>query len=296
MDVTEPAPIATLQNRDQSIRLLRAQRQLYRDAKRMHYLRLAIVFAGSVAGVAAAVRWTTFTSTIGIAVAVALLMFSSFGASREKRKVQEAAAVQETFDCTVLDLPWNELHAERPTPRVVADAATRFKGGDADLADWYPDTGTAVRPLDVLICQRSNLGWGATVHREWAATLIALTLVFGASLWVLALWQDLPALALAPLLGPLREVVDMVRAGWDSSTAKHGADKAVMNLWRRALAVPSTVTTADLRSAQDRLLTLRQSNAHVPDWFHRLRRKSLERSMRDAADALVDEADDHGHA
>jgi hypothetical protein len=82
--VNDAASIARLQNRNQSIRLLCAQRQLYRDAKR-HYLRLIIVLAGSVGGVGAALRWTTSTGTIGITVAVALLIFSSFGAGREKR-------------------------------------------------------------------------------------------------------------------------------------------------------------------------------------------------------------------
>ncbi len=288
--------IAQLQNQQPSLRLLRAQRQLYREAKRMHHVRLAIVTAGAAAGVAAALRWAGAASWIGLIVALALLIFGTLGAAREKRKVTEAAAVQEQFDCTVLELPWNDLNGDRPTPSTVADAATRFKGSRNDLTDWYPDTQTVVRPLDVLMCQRSNLGWGATVHRQWAATVIGLTLVVTVAIASVIIWQKLPVLAFAPLLAPVREVVDMVRAGWDSSAAKRAADSGVMRLWRQAMQDPDSVGTTDLRSVQDKILGLRRSNAHVPDWFHRVRRKRLERSMQDAAAALADEAQDQGHA
>ena len=201
---------------------------------------------------------------MGLVAGLCLLLYSVVGNDREKRKVKEAASVQEEFDCAVFPLPWNDLCLERPTPRLVADAVTRADDDMSELRDWYPNTGDLQRPLDVLLCQRSNFGWGASVHRQWAAALVAgLVSLLAGSLGAVLL--SLPAIALVPLLAPLRELADMIAKNRDSAASKHAADKAVMSLWRGELDLPDSVTNTDLRSVQDRLAHIRQTNAHVPD-------------------------------
>src|SRR5699024_3378255 len=134
-----------------------------------------------------------------------------------------AAFVQEEFDTYVFDMPWNAWAAEHPSPMCIAEAADRYRGNRTK--DWYPDTGTVARPLDVLICQRSNLGWGASIHRVYANLLNSLLPAFILLVPAIALIVTLaPAQALTtlvvPLLGPVRELLEMIRNICDSSNTK----------------------------------------------------------------------------
>jgi hypothetical protein len=287
-------PIAVRQNKPDMLRLLLAQRRLYSDAKAMQNTRLAIVFAGAAASSTIALLAPTAVAVISLLVGVGLLLYSAFGAAREKTKAKQAATVQELFDCDVFHLNWNGVCARRPTPQVIATAVTRSSGDIAKLRDWYPSTASVPRPFDVLICQRSNIGWGASMHALWVAVLTAATLVFAALIILFYVWRGLPFITLVPLLAPLGEAVNQIRAHRESSTSKQCLEGTIMTLWRRALADPQAVGEPDLRRVQDLILGLRQTNASVPDWFHNRRRPANEASMQEAADALVHEVQDGG--
>jgi hypothetical protein len=277
--------IAVAQNKPDMLRLLLAQRKLYSDAKAMQNTRLVIVFAGAAASSIIALLAPTAVAVVSLLVGVGLILYSAFGAAREKTKAKQAATVQELFDCGVLNLAWNEICAARPTPQVVADAVTRSSGDTTNLRNWYPDTGSAPRPFDVLICQRSNLSWGTSMHRVWAAVLTAATVVIASLIIGVYVWRGLPFITLVPLLGPLGEAVSLIRAHRENAATKQSLEECVMGLWRRALRDPHDVGEVDLRRVQDLILGLRQTNANVPDWFHNRRRPANEASMQEAADA-----------
>jgi hypothetical protein len=57
---------------------------------------------------------------------------------------------------------------------------------------------------------------------------------------------------------------------------------------------PGAVTAEDCRSVQDRILQIRQSNAHVPDWLDNMRRARNEAAMHSSAEHLKEEAAAHG--
>lgn len=291
---TSPA-IRDAQNKDSALRLLQAQRRLYADAKTLQHTRLGVVLVGAVIGVAVGLSWPAVRTALSVASTVSLLILSLLGGSREKRRTREAAAVQDEFDTTVLRLPWNDLLAERPTPTLIADAVRRSQP-TADLPDWYPDTETTVRPLDVLICQRSNLGWGVTLHRAWAAAVLGVAVAVLVLVGVAVTALSAPLIAFAPLLPALRELGEIIKNNWDSAASKHTGERNVVTLWRTALTNRDAVTDNDLRRVQDRILTFRQTNASVPDWFHIKRRNANEETMRGAANAQVAEAREHGLA
>jgi hypothetical protein len=271
------------------LRLLLAQRKLYSDAKAMQNTRLTIVFAGAAASSTIALLAPAAVAVISLLVGVGLIMYSAFGAAREKTKAKQAASVQELFDCEVFHLDWNDVCARRPTPQVVANAVTRSSADITKLRDWYPSTTLVSRPFNVLICQRSNVGWGASMHALWAAVVTAATVVLTALIILFYYWRGLPFITLVPLLGPLGEAVNQIRAHRESSTSKQSLEDTIMSLWRRALADPQDVGDPQLRRVQDLIFGLRQTNANVPDWFHNRRRAANEASMQDAADALVRE-------
>lgn len=295
---TEP-PIREAQNSDHSLRLLAAERRLYSDAKKQHAARISIVSVAALAGIVAALTIPAARTPIGIITGTALLILGVVGGSREKRKVREAASVQEEFDTRLFGLPWSDMLTERPSPSIIAAAARRYDGPSVE--DWYPDTATVGRPLDVLICQQSNLGWGVPLHRAYAATLVGILITVlvlagltGALLGI-PVWDTLVAIYV-PLLPVLRELAEMIKGHFDNAQSKASAEGKVNALWRRGLGDPHSISEADCRAVQDCLLNTRRTNASIPDWFDRLRHSTNEANMRATAEHLIAEARQRGPA
>lgn len=297
MATNSPEPIAIAQNTNHSQRLLAAQSRLYTDAKNIHNLRVITVFALAIATIAVAIALPSARPVVGATGGAVTFLWSVVASGREKRRRREAASVQEEFDTHVFALPWNEYAADRPSPTVVAEAAARYRGNRTK--DWYPDTRNVIRPLDVLICQRSNLGWGASMHRFWAALLTGLlvTLVgagISVSLTAHLSVSDALVAVLVPCLGPGRELVEMITANRDSADAKSKVEGKILALWDRAMKDERSVTVDDCRSVQDLILNTRQSNAHVPDWLDNLRRNRNESVMQESAEHLIEAAIQRG--
>jgi hypothetical protein len=222
---------------------------------------------------------------------------SLVGGDIEKRKRHQAAAIQEDFDTTVFRLPWNDLTVTRPSPTSVAKAADRYDGNRE--SDWYPNTGATHRPFDVLICQSSNLGWGATTHRAWAWLLTAAAAALAAALTAAVVVLDLSTndifvAIVAPAIAPAKELIDQIRSHFETASDKEAADAHISSAWAKGLAgdVPSEEL---LRRVQDLLLAFRRRNHYVPDWLDERLRASNEAAMRVTAADRVAEAARAGH-
>lgn len=292
--MSKQTSIAVTQNDPHAQRLLAAQARMYSQAKSMQHARFIVVCTLALGTVTTALLAPDVRSAVGLVGGVSTFLLSWLGGTRERRLVKDAAAVQEQFDTYVFDLPWNDLTAvDRVDPTRIAIAASSYRG--SRTLDWYPPTDPVARPLDVLICQRSNLGWGAVVHRTFAALLIAALIVLvgagiGVCLWAgLTLAEGLAAVGV-PLLAPAREIRDLVNANRDSEDAKRKAESKIASLWRGAITHQTPVTVQDCRTIQDRILSIRLSNAHVPDWLDEWWRSRNETAMRDTAESLVYEA------
>lgn len=291
--------ISVAQNSERAQRLLAAQSRLYTDAKRLHDWRVLTVTGLGVLTVCIALTFPSQRILVGAVGGAATFLWSVLGSERERRRRREAASVQEEFDTHVFNLPWNNLAVDPPSPTLIAEAASRYRGNRTK--DWYPHTGAVVRPLDVLICQRSNLGWGASMHRLYAAVLAALLVflpVAGTAVALLAQLTVPEALTavLVPLLAPARELIEMIKANRDSTEVKTKTEAKVLSLWSDAMADPSGLTVGDCRGVQDRILGIRQTNAHVPDWLDKLRLSRQETVMQQSAEHLIEEASRHGRA
>ena len=291
--MTSP-PIAVAQNTDDAVRKVEAQARLYSDAKSLAALRLAFVLVFAVASSAASLASAaTARDVIGIGGGMAVLVAAVFGAGVEKRKRNLAVAVQESFDVQVFQLPWNELEFQRPSSTLIADAAARYTG--ERQGDWYPDTHGTHRPFDVLICQSSNLGWGAATHRAWAWLLTAATaaavavVAAAAALSPLSLRDTLVAIGV-PALAPLREALDHIRSNFELAREKEDAQAQISAAWDGGLSGARVQTEEFLRHVQNKMITLRQRQQYVPDWLDERLRARNEHAMRTSAADLVEQA------
>jgi hypothetical protein len=295
---TDPS-IFEAQNTPDAQRRVAAQARLYSDAKALYFARILAITvlsaASSVAALASADEARTFIGAGGGGV---VLVLSLVGGQIEKRRRLQAAAIQEEFDTGVFHLPWNSMEAQRPSSITIASAAKRYRGGREK--NWYPNTHGTHRPFDVIICQSSNLGWGAATHRIWAWTLVAFLGALVAYLVVIALVAGLIAkdiiTALAiPALAPVKELSEQIGAHFATGRDKEGAEAKINDAWSdgmRGVAVPSEEL---LRTIQNKILSFRQRNQYVPDWLDKLLRRRSETAMQATAADRVAEAARYGH-
>lgn len=293
-------PIFAAQNTEDAQRKVAAQARLYSDAKTSFNVRLAVIGVLALGSTVAALLAADAARTaIGIVGGLALLLISLVGADIEKRKRLQAAAVQEDFDTSVFRLPWNSVEArQRPSPVVIQRAAARYRGGREK--NWYADTEGTHRPFDVLICQGSNLGWGATTHRLWAwaltvivvaclAVLAAVTIAFGVST------ETVLVALVAPAIAPLTEAVLQVKAHFMTGRDKEDLEGTINTAWADGMSGKEIPSGELLRDLQNRILSFRQRNNYVPDWFDKRLHAKNESAMRAAAADLVAEAARNGH-
>lgn len=287
------------QNSSDARRLVAAQARLYSDAKVIFAVRVAVVIALATASAAVALVSPSLRTMIGGGGGVFVLVLSFVIGSVEKWVRMRAAATQELFDTRVFQLPWNSLHADRPPQHTVARAAQRYKG--TRDKNWYSDTQGAHRPFDVLICQSTNFGWGARMHLLWAWTLVGITLgmvaVIAAGWRALNLSDTEGLLALViPALGPLKEVGEQINANFDAARTKESAERKISEAWDKGLTGQHVSSTEDLRSIQDKILLVRQSNPYIPDWFDKAFHRSNEAAMHVTTADKIAQAARCGHA
>ncbi len=295
---TDP-PIFQAQNTPDAQRRVAAQARLYSDTKTLYYARVAAITVLAVASsVAALLTADAARTAIGAGGGILLLVLSVVGGDVEKRRRLQAAAIQEEFDTAIFRIPWNSMEAERPSSLVIARAAHRYRGGREK--NWYPDTRGTHRPFDVLICQSTNLGWGATTHRIWAWMLLgflsALVAILGVIAWTSGLVAtDLVSALFVPALAPVKELIDQIGSHFATARDKEAAEAKINNAWddgMRGMAIPCEQV---LRTIQNKILSFRQRNHYVPDWLDKLLRGRSETAMQATAADRVAEAARSGH-
>lgn len=231
--------------------------------------------------------------SIGVIAGLLLLFVNGALMYRERRRGGLAVSVQEDFDCMVFQLPWNDvLLRRRPTGQEIAAAADHYDGDRT--RDWYPSTAGLPRPLDVIVCQQSNVGWGAPVHRAWGWTMVGSILALAAvqaAGWAVAglsLADGLDGL-IAPFLATYWEISEIGRRNFESARAKEGCQDQLLNDWSSAMS-GDPISEERCRRYQDAVTHIRQQNAQVPDCFDRRLRSRNEKAMRATAVDMIEQA------
>lgn len=286
--------IAARQNAVWSIQLLAAQRQFYSDAKRWRRLRAWSVTAVAVIGVGATLLAPDLLKILG-PVGTVLGVAQWVASVIEKQRTKMAANIQEQFDTSVYLLNWNPVLGAKADAEDVVAAASRFKGDRAKLADWYSIPDGVPRPLDVLLCQRSNLRWDAVLRRAYANTILVGLVVLFLVIVAAGLAQGLSlrefGLALLPSVGAFLLGAETVRSHRQHSSAQLDLKRKLEAAWDKARANPRSVREQELRAIQDGIYQLRAVAPPVPDGFYWRRRDQFEREMRLATERMWEEAE-----
>ena len=285
------------QNSPANLQLLAAQRHLYAQAKKLqHWRMIGTVGIAAIAPLALLLVPSSkpFMAVIGgLWLLVSRLVFEGL----ETKKVKQAANVQEQFDVTLFDIPWNRiLVGDKLTPELVSAAHRAFSGDRDMLKNWYPDTGNLPYPLDVLLCQRSSLVMDWRLRRHYAVGISVLTVLLFSAGVVLAVVTNQSLLdyvlaLLLPSLAALLRGVEVAKKHFEVAAEKEKTEKEVSNLWESGLRDPGSVSKEQCRHVQDCIYVFRSRGPLVPDQWYTWLRERYEIDMESAAAEMKSRAE-----
>lgn len=279
------------QNSAENLKLLAAQRHLYTRAKMLRRSNVLVAISLAVMGPVVALIWPEAGKVVGV-----IGVFWSAGTllleSAESRKKAQAALVQEELDTGLFKLPWNgSVVGDRLSPELIYSANRKFKDQRARLRDWYGDLSGVPYPLDVLLCQRSNVVWDWRLRRHYAAAISVLCSVLAIAGVALAIglqmtvWEYLQGV-LAPTLPALLLGGMLAKQHRQTASEKESIEREIARAWEAGLDDPRAVSTAKCRSFQDRIYRLRKEGPLVPDMWYVWLRDRYQVDMDSAIEAL----------
>lgn len=288
-----PDSISARQNAAWSIQLLAAQRQLYSEAKWWRRLRAWSVTAMAVIGVAATLLAPDLLKVLG-PIGAFFGVAQWFASIIEKQRTNMAANIQEQFDTSVYPLDWNHVLGTKADAEEVIAAASRFKGDRAKLTNWYTIPNGVPRPLDVLLCQRSNLRWDAALRWRYANAIVAGLVLLLVTILSAGIVRSLSlqefGLAVLPSVGAFLLGVETMGSHRQHGGAQYDLKQKVEATWDKARTNRRSVKAQELRAIQDGIYHLRAVAPPVPDGFYWRTRSRFEREMRIATEQMWEEA------
>jgi hypothetical protein len=285
------------QNSNKALRLLKAQRQHYSGAKlwwRWDFI-LTVVITSMISILRAALPSIDLSDVASAWAAIVTLLSICWISPTFRRKQGEAAAIQEEFDCEVLQIPFSALTKKIPTDKIVdlASKYDRLKKPERDLVDWYPRAlGKLPDEIVTAACQRINSRWDDRLRSRYTAFLIILLVAFALIVLGVGIFLDktIPAILLSTLLPLLPGLVFLIKQlRENSATVQRLADLAGHSQKRLDLLMAGETPPCSSRDVQNEILQHRKSVALIPDWFFRRFREKEEQSMKAYAEHLAEE-------
>ncbi len=294
------AVIVERQNQPAAIEQLAAQRQLYRETKRVDAVRLFLSLVLALGSFALPYLWPPGTSWLRALAGLWLICDLAILRGLARDLHTQAALIQEEFDISVLMLPWNETAAgSRVAREHIISAARRSpprdKAGEG-LKDWYPDVSGLPLPLARLVCQRTNIVWDGQLRQRYSSVVFLLTLSLGIGTLVYALFTGTTVLnyllTFLPAVPAMVLGAEIVKGQRAAAVRIEELRKLVQKAWDQATTGSLTAKkgTELSRQLQDQIFAGRKMNPLVPEIIYRLFRNPYETDSRECATRLVQEA------
>lgn len=295
------ATIKSRQNDANALRLLIAQRRLYRRAKRWLALRWIGMVVIGIGAPVVSILWPSLAVASGAIAGLWLFLGRTLLVFLQSATTTKAASVQEQFDFYVFQMPDNANRSTLPSLEDIAKVAgpddqIRAVAEKEELIDWYPIEAGDDGALSVAVAQRANASYTDSLLRTTAIVWAVATGVWVIILVIVSvlLGLTLPGFLLGvafPVLPAFLDVVQYVAGVWRSATARRDLAQVIT---AHVTGTDGRVEGQDLLVWQERLFDLRRTAPEVPDLLYKIRRKVNERAMHSAARQLSERAKGSG--
>ncbi len=276
------------QNKPENIRKLKAQRQLYREAKRI--LIIQIILTVPVTIIVSLLKLylkdnfqidiSQYAALYGIGLSLIDIIFfnTMIGTYRT-----DAAKIQEEFDCDVYDMEWNKIFVEKKVGiEIINKYSKKYVSIEAaPLNDWYPIEINASSHRDsILICQKTNLYYDSSLRKKYKTASIVISIITLALLMIISLSTktSVPNFLVQVILPFLPVFVLTFKIIVDHSKAIKAAidlHQTVGNIGN----LHEAPSIHSLRKVQDKIYCHRKDGPLIPDFFYNKKRQKLEGEM-----------------
>ncbi len=177
------------QNKEEFIKLLKAQRYYYKVAKRWQNWRLILSMVIPILFILAKLKslnefesYKNMFNWLDLSFIVILsliwIAISFIFRILEKQYISLGASTQEEFDTKLFKLDKNTFcFLKEPTIEEINKGAKKFKGDLKKLKDWYPIGDSGNKFLNILLAQRTNIVWDRRLKERYRNFLIVLIIV-----------------------------------------------------------------------------------------------------------------------
>ncbi|THH37817.1 S-4TM family putative pore-forming effector [Neolewinella litorea] len=285
--------IATKQNDDWSIKLLRAQRRSYNLAKRFALVDKALMFL-SLISPAIIIYADRLQSIKTITIWTFVLIILSIVVKRFiKAHTNNGAIIQEMFDTRLFGLEWNDILI--PKPILDSDIVSLSKKQDDKfLLNWYPVEIDQVpnKDVQILLCQRSTMAWDANIKARFILVYMLLFVLYYLLYIVIGTKNDLNLyeiiLFAAPSFSFMRtSITEMIEISKQVQRQREVIQRTSNVIEKYSLDQHVEIKNSTLRQVQDSIYLNRVSRAKVPNWLYWLFRTDDENSMKMTVDSIV---------
>lgn len=293
--------IPDLQNSEDHLKELAAQRQLYSEAKTTMGWQMGLVISAAIGLSFAALLFPKIQEWGALLALLISLLDAVVLEPRQKKLAQQAAKIQDAFDWAVFNLEGPGVKLEnRPVKEMVIASAERYARKEPDFAslkNWYPiSVGQAPLSLARIICQRTNIWWDAELRRRYATsvficlgTLIVIVLGYGFATGMTL--QKFVYAVLAPLQPAILWAIREYKKQLETASTLDRLMKQATDLFEQACR--KSLTDDQLkqasRSLQNEIYDHRRTAPFIFDRIYKRLRKDDEDKMNKATDALLAE-------
>ena len=261
------------QNHPQSLAKLAAQRLMYLRASKSRNIGIALILILALMGFTASIlEDDRFGHYLPLFALILWFIDQEVLKRAEAANKTEAAAIQEDFDCYVLELPWPQFkNIQQPKPDRVKQLslmASKNREVADDLYDWYPpDYLTDDPTLCKVDCQRLNCWWDVNLRQKWIRVLNVFSWIFAVLVLILCVITGITVGKLVAIIATNIRVVAWVRGEIkDQAAAIERMDR--IHGFLSGCTAEKPPSPSDIRSIQDEIFEHRRSNSPVPDWLY----------------------------
>jgi len=302
------------QNRPEQLNSLAAQRQLYTQAKQLSYVQIILsvpliiiisiatlvlndnALAQKVGVQQIDISWIAAFVGVTVALIDLLVITPIINGFRDK-----AAKIQELFDASVFDLPWNDVAVGiKPDHEDISKYSRKIRGKQDEynkLRYWYSDKLDGI-PLSAatVICQRSNLLWDSDLRKYFSIIAGGVALFLVIFLMAIGVYEGLTlksfflvvfAPALPIIIFSTRQWIDNNKAISQLTSLK----ELLNTTWEELLSgeKSDSYILERARKLQDQIYLNRKSNPLIFDWIYELRKSKQHENMFYSIDKMIDE-------
>ena len=277
--------IATYQNEEKYIRLLAAQRQLYKDAKNINLVFFMTAFFPIVLATISSFVQQYNVLDITIRSIAVLVTFAGFGLDRIIRTLKkDAAQIQLKFDVGVYSMSWNKKifgNNNDIAPIVAKKSKSIMSSSKKEkLYNWYAKIDASLPINDaILLCQKASISWDNELRKryKWACVLLGTLLVI--LVFSIGIVLDLNVRTLMWWLLYIAPIAVYCCKSANAVTF----DIVRLNILKENVFDGTTKTLLDLQKIQAKITEHRSKAALIPDWFYFFFRAKDEDTMKSMA-------------